>query len=134
MKRQQRAKSNADKEKTLREQLQKIRTEWESNKEEHEVIVEDEDVAQVVAKQTGVPITRLTEGETEKVLKMEENLRTSLYRTGDAALKLSPGPFAAPARRLKILIRLSVLFYSSGPTGVGKTLLARLLATQLFWR
>ena len=45
-----------DKEKTLREQLQQIRAEWEINKEEHEVIVEDEDVANVVAKQTGIPL------------------------------------------------------------------------------
>ena len=53
-----------DKEKTLREQLQQIRAEWEINKEEHEVIVEDEDVANVIARQTGIPLNRLTEGET----------------------------------------------------------------------
>ena len=55
-----------DKEKTLREQLQQIRSEWEINKEEHEVIVEDEDVANIVARQTGIPLNRLTEGETTK--------------------------------------------------------------------
>ena len=62
-----------DKEKTLREQLQQIRAEWEVNKEEHEVIVEDEDVANVVAKQTGIPLSRLTEGETQKVLKWKRS-------------------------------------------------------------
>ena len=69
-----------DKEKTLREQLQQIRAEWEINKEEHEVIVEDEDVASVVAKQTGIPLNRLTEGETQKVLKMEEILQREYHR------------------------------------------------------
>src|SRR4029079_18412600 len=67
-----------DKEKTLREKLQQIRTEWEINKEEHEVMVTSEDVAGVVSKETGIPVTRLTEGETQKVLKMEEMLRTNI--------------------------------------------------------
>lgn len=120
-----------DKEKTLREQLQKIRTEWESSKEEHEVIVEDEDVAQVVAKQTGVPITRLTEGETQKVLKMEENLRESIIGQEDAvktvarAIRRSRAQIKDPNRPIGAFLFL-------GPTGVGKTLLARLLAIQLF--
>ncbi len=69
-----------DKEKTLRERLQQIRTEWESNKEEHQVIVDEEEVADIVAKQTGIPLTRLTEGETTKVLKMEEALKAQYHR------------------------------------------------------
>ena len=69
----------AIKKKLLREQLQQIRAEWEVNKEEHEVIVEDEDVANVVAKQTGIPLNRLTEGETQKVLKMEEILEAKYH-------------------------------------------------------
>lgn len=120
-----------DKEKTLRESLQKLRAEWENNKEEHEVIVEDEDVAQVVAKQTGVPITRLTEGETQKVLKMEENLKTAIIGQEDAvktiarAIRRSRANIKDPNRPIGAFLFL-------GPTGVGKTLLARLLATHLF--
>lgn len=120
-----------DKEKTLRESLQKLRVEWESNKEEHEVIVEDEDVAQVVAKQTGVPITRLTEGETQKVLKMEENLKTQIIGQEDAiktiarAIRRSRANIKDPNRPIGAFLFL-------GPTGVGKTLLARLLAIHLF--
>ena len=73
-----------DKEKTLRERLPQIRAEWESNKEEHQVIVDEEDVAQIIAKQTGIPLTRLTEGETSKVLKMEETLKANIIGQDEA--------------------------------------------------
>lgn len=120
-----------DKEKTLREQLQQIRAEWEINKEEHEVIVEDEDVANVVAKQTGIPLNRLTEGELQKVLKMEEILREGIIGQEDAiktvcrAIRRSRADIKDPSRPIGAFLFL-------GPTGVGKTLLARLLAVNMF--
>lgn len=120
-----------DKEKTLREQLQQLRAQWEVNKEEHEVIVEDEDIAQVVAKQTGIPISRLTEGETQKVLKMEEILRGSIVGQEEAlktvcrAIRRSRADIKDPNRPIGAFLFL-------GPTGVGKTLLARLLAIHMF--
>lgn len=120
-----------DKEKTLREQLQQIRAEWEINKEEHEVIVEDEDVASVVAKQTGIPLSRLTEGELQKVLKMEEILKEGIIGQEDAiksvckAIRRSRADIKDPNRPIGAFLFL-------GPTGVGKTLLARLLAINMF--
>lgn len=120
-----------DKEKNLREQLQQIRAQWEINKEEHEVIVEDEDVANVVARQTGIPINRLTEGETQKVLKMEEILKGSIIGQDEAvktvcrAIRRSRADIKDPNRPIGAFMFL-------GPTGVGKTLLARLLAINLF--
>ncbi|CDR32876.1 ATP-dependent Clp protease ATP-binding subunit [Criblamydia sequanensis] len=120
-----------DKEKSLRENLQKIRTEWESDKQEHEVIVDEEDVASVVAKQTGIPIHRLTEGETQKVLKMEELLKENILGQDDAvatvcrAIRRSRADIKDPKRPIGAFLFL-------GPTGVGKTLLARLLAIHLF--
>lgn len=120
-----------DKEKTLREQLQQIRAEWEINKEEHEVIVEDEDVASVVARQTGIPLSRLTEGELQKVLKMEEILRGGIIGQEDAiktvcrAIRRSRADIKDPNRPIGAFLFL-------GPTGVGKTLLARLLAINMF--
>lgn len=120
-----------DKEKNLREQLQQIRAEWEINKEEHEVIVEDEDVAAVVAKQTGIPLSRLTEGETQKVLKMEEILRESIIGQ-DEALKTVCRAIRRSRADIKDPNRPIGAFLFLGPTGVGKTLLARLLATHLF--
>lgn len=120
-----------DKEKTLREKLQQIRAQWEINKEEHEVIVEDEDVANVVARQTGVPLNRLTEGETQKVLKLEETLKENIIGQEEAvktvcrAIRRSRADIKDPKRPIGAFLFL-------GPTGVGKTLLARQLAIHMF--
>ena len=120
-----------DKEKTLREKLQLIIAEWESKKEEHQVIVDEEDVAFIVAKQTGVPLTRLTEGETAKVLKMEEILKTNIIGQDDAittvckAIRRSRADIKDPNRPIGAFLFL-------GPTGVGKTLLAKQLAVNMF--
>lgn len=120
-----------DKEKQLREQLQQMRSEWEVNKAENEVIVEDEDIATIVAKMTGIPVMRLTEGETQKVLKMEEMLKSSIVGQEEAvktvcrAIRRSRADIKDPNRPIGA-------FLFMGPTGVGKTLLARLLAIQLF--
>lgn len=127
----ERAAKLRDKEKTLREQLQQIRAQWEINKEEHEVIVEDEDIAAVIAKTTGIPLSRLTEGETQKVLKMEEVLKGEIIGQDEAlsticrAIRRSKADIKDPKRPIGAFLFL-------GPTGVGKTLLARLLATHMF--
>jgi len=120
-----------DTEKQLREELQKARAEWESHKEEHQPIVDEEDIANIVAKQTGVPVTRLTEGETQKVIRMEETLKTQIIGQDDAlktvcsAIRRSRADIKDPNRPIGAFLFL-------GPTGVGKTHLARLLATHMF--
>ncbi len=120
-----------DKEKNLQEQYKQIKNQWEINKEEHEVIVEDEDIAAIISKQTGIPLNRLTQGETEKVLRMEDILRESIVGQDDAlksvcrAVRRSRADIKDPNRPIGAFLFL-------GPTGVGKTLLARLLATHLF--
>lgn len=120
-----------DKEKNLREELQKIRSEWETSKQEHQVVVTEEDIAEVIAKQTRVPVSRLTEGETEKILNMEKSLRGEIIGQGDAlksvcnAIRRSRAGIKDPNRPIGAFLFL-------GPTGVGKTLLARLLATHMF--
>jgi ATP-dependent Clp protease ATP-binding subunit ClpC len=120
-----------DKEKTLREHLQQIRNEWESKKDEHQVIVDEEEVAHIVAKQTGIPLTRLTEGETTKVLKMEEALKENIIGQDDAvstvcrAIRRSRADIKDPNRPIGAFLFL-------GPTGVGKTLLAKQLAINMF--
>ncbi len=120
-----------DTEKTLRERLQQIRAEWESNKEEHQVIVDEEEVASIISKQTGIPLTRLTEGETTKVLRMEEILKGNIIGQDEAlgtvcrAIRRSRADIKDPNRPIG-----SFLFL--GPTGVGKTLLAKQLAIQMF--
>ncbi|MFY7843340.1 MAG: ATP-dependent Clp protease ATP-binding subunit [Rhabdochlamydiaceae bacterium] len=120
-----------DNEKSLREQLQKIRSDWEHNKEEIQVIVDEDDVALIVSKYTGVPTHRLTEGETSKVLKMEEELKKNVIGQDDAvktiakAIRRSKADIKDPNRPIGAFLFL-------GPTGVGKTLLAKQLAVNMF--
>jgi len=120
-----------DTEKNLREDLQRQRTDWENHKEENQPVVDEEDIANIVAKQTGIPVTRLTEGETQKVLKMEEALRTRIIGQDEAlssvcrAIRRSRADIKDPNRPIGAFLFL-------GPTGVGKTHLARLLAAHLF--
>ncbi len=120
-----------DAEKNLREDLQKAKAEWESHKDEHQPIVDEEEIANIVAKQTGVPVTRLTEGETEKVLKMEEALKKKIIGQDEAlqtvcrAIRRSRADIKDPNRPIGAFLFL-------GPTGVGKTHLARLLAAHMF--
>ena len=120
-----------DTEKNLREDLQRQRSDWENHKEENQPVVDEEEIANIVAKQTGIPVTRLTEGETQKVLKMEEILRTKIIGQDEAlgsvcrAIRRSRADIKDPNRPIGAFLFL-------GPTGVGKTHLARLLATHLF--
>lgn len=120
-----------DNEKTARDELQKAKASWESRKDEHQPIVDEDDIANIVAKQTGVPVTRLTEGETEKVLKMEEELKGKIIGQDDAlktvcrAIRRSRADIKDPNRPIGAFLFL-------GPTGVGKTHMARLLASHMF--
>ncbi|MCH9614870.1 MAG: Negative regulator of genetic competence ClpC/MecB [Chlamydiia bacterium] len=120
-----------DKEKQLREKLHDIHAEWEKNKDEHQVIVDEDDIANIVAKQTGIPIRRLTETEAHKVLNMDETLKQTVVGQDKAlatvcrSVKRSKADIKDPKRPIGAFLFL-------GPTGVGKTLLARQLATQLF--
>ncbi|NBO24033.1 MAG: ATP-dependent Clp protease ATP-binding subunit, partial [Chlamydiae bacterium] len=120
-----------DTEKNLRENLQQMKQNWEKRKEEHQVIVDEDDIAQVVGKLTGIPTTRLTEAETQKVLKMQEILKSSIIGQDDAidtvcrAIRRSRADIKDPNRPIGAFLFL-------GPTGVGKTLLARQLAIQMF--
>lgn len=120
-----------DKEKSLREKLQQIRTEWELDKEQHQVPVDEEDVASVVSRQTGIPIQRLTEEEAARLLKLEDRLKTSVVGQDEAV-----GIVARAVRRSRADIkdprRPMGAFLFLGPTGVGKTLLAKVLAANMF--
>ncbi|MBS0624188.1 MAG: ATP-dependent Clp protease ATP-binding subunit [Verrucomicrobia bacterium] len=120
-----------DDEKKLREKLQLIRSEWENHKEEHQLPVDEEAVAQVVASQTGIPVTQLTEEETQRLLKMEESLQSKIIGQNEAVTVICKA-----IRRARIGIkdpnRPTGSFLFLGPTGVGKTHLARQLAIHMF--
>lgn len=120
-----------DTEQSLREQLKQISERWKTNKEEHQVIVDEEEIAEVVSKQTKIHLTKLTEEETTKVLKMEEILKKNIIGQDDAisivcrAIRRSKAGIKDPNRPIGAFLFL-------GPTGVGKTLLAKQLAINMF--
>ena len=93
--------------------------------------VDDEDVAEVVAKWTGIPVSRLLEGEVEKLIHMEDRLHERVIGQNEAveavsnALRRSRAGLQDPDRPIGTFLFL-------GPTGVGKTELARALATFMF--
>lgn len=120
-----------DTEKSLREKLQQIRTEWEMDKQQHQVSVEEEDVATVVSRQTGIPIQRLTEEETQKLLKLEERLKANVVGQ-DEAVNIVARSVRRSRADIKDPNRPMGAFLFLGPTGVGKTLLAKVLAANMF--
>ncbi|MGH2446752.1 MAG: ATP-dependent Clp protease ATP-binding subunit, partial [Candidatus Limnocylindria bacterium] len=93
--------------------------------------VDADDIAQVVARWTGIPVTRLMEGETEKLLHMEDRLHARLIGQDEAVTAVSDAIRRARAG-LKDPKRPIGSFIFLGPTGVGKTELARALAEFLF--
>jgi ATP-dependent Clp protease ATP-binding subunit ClpB len=93
--------------------------------------VSDEDIAQVVASWTGIPVSRLLEGEKEKLLRMEEKLRQRVIGQDDAITAVANAVRRARAG-LQDPKRPIGSFLFLGPTGVGKTELCRALAEFLF--
>jgi ATP-dependent Clp protease ATP-binding subunit ClpB len=93
--------------------------------------VDEEDVAEVVSKWTGIPVSRMLEGEVEKLVRMEERLRQRVVGQDDAIVAVSNAVRRARAG-LQDPNRPIGSFIFMGPTGVGKTELARALAQFLF--
>ncbi len=118
-----------DEQKRLTDLLKKKRKEWE--KSGNFPVVTPEDVAQVVSMWTGVPLSRIEESESERLLKMEEELKKRIVGQDHAieviakAIRRSRAGVKDPRRPIGSFIFL-------GPTGVGKTELARVLARFLF--
>lgn len=93
--------------------------------------VDEEDIAEVIAKWTGIPVSKLMEGEREKLVKMEERLKKRVVGQDDAIVAISNAVRRARAG-LQDPNRPIGSFIFLGPTGVGKTELARALAEFLF--
>ncbi|MDP8217397.1 MAG: ATP-dependent Clp protease ATP-binding subunit [Candidatus Theseobacter exili] len=125
------AASFRDEERNLRLKLDDVITDWKKTKKEKKVIITEEDIAIIVSKWTGVPVTRMEQGENEKLLKMEEALHNIVVGQDEAveaiakAVRRSRADLKDPRRPIGSFVFL-------GPTGVGKTLLARALAEFLF--
>ena len=120
-----------DREKATKERLDKILGEWKTHKDERRVRVSEDDILQVVAKWTGIPLQRMGQSETQKLLMVEQELEKVVIGQRDAVSALAKSLRRARAD-LKDPKRPIGCFALLGPTGVGKTLLARTLAEQMF--
>ena len=101
------------------------------NKEEKEVLVTDDDIMHVVSKWTGVPLPRMEQKETQKLLAMESELKGKVIGQDEAVIAISKALRRSRAD-LKDPRRPIGSFVFLGPTGVGKTFLARTLAEFMF--
>ncbi len=93
--------------------------------------VKEEDIAQVISKWTNVPVSKLVEGEKEKLLKLEDNMRERVIGQDDVLTKVSNAIIRSRAG-IKDPNRPIGSFLFLGPTGVGKTEVAKTLAYELF--
>ena len=127
----EKAASLRDQERQARQELEKLNKEWSQAKDKMRPEVCAEDIAKILAQWTGIPIFRLEEKESEKLLRIEEELHKRVVGQ-DEAIKA----IAHAARRSRAGIkdpkRPIGSFIFLGPTGVGKTLLARALAEFMF--
>ncbi len=120
-----------DEERKTKEELQRMKKSWKESKSEVEVQVTEEDIAHIVSQLTGVPLARLEEKETTRLLRMEDELHKRVIGQEEAikaishAVRRSRSGLRNPRRPIGTFIFL-------GPTGVGKTLLARALAEFMF--
>lgn len=120
-----------DDEKHAKKNLEDTLKSWRTASEETIVTVTDDDIMAVVSKWTGVPLRRMEEKETEKLLKMEDELKGRVIGQNEAVVAISKALRRSRAD-LKDPRRPIGSFLFLGPTGVGKTYLARNLAEFMF--
>jgi ATP-dependent Clp protease ATP-binding subunit ClpC len=120
-----------DMERTTKVELEKQRNIWKEKRMEQVPEIGEEDIAHIVSKSTGIPLLKLEQGESERLLRMEDELHKRVVGQDEAinsiahAVRRSRAGIKDPRRPIGSFIFL-------GPTGVGKTLLARVLADFMF--
>src|SRR6202453_3860917 len=125
------AASMRDKEKQAKEKLENLLRDWRTHREEKRVVVGEEEILHVVSKWTGVPLKRMGQDEAARLLNVENEMEKTVIGQREAvtaickALRRSRADFKDPKRPIGTFLLL-------GPTGVGKTLLAKTLAEQMF--
>ncbi|HLX94623.1 MAG TPA: ATP-dependent Clp protease ATP-binding subunit [Verrucomicrobiae bacterium] len=120
-----------DKEKQAKEKLEAQLRDWRAAREEKHVVVDEEDILHVVSKWTGIPLQRMEQGEMQRLLTVEQEMEKVVVGQREAvsaickALRRSRADLKDPRRPIGTFLLL-------GPTGVGKTLLAKTMAEQMF--
>ena len=120
-----------DKERKISDELDNAMKKWQENRKNKKSKITSDDIATVVAEQTGIPVKQLTEAETTRLLKMEEEISKRLIGQDEAVSAVSRAIRRARTG-LRDPRRPIGSFLFMGPTGVGKTELARCLARFLF--
>jgi len=120
-----------DREKKLIDQLEHSKAAWEEDSKKQKFTVTEENVAEVIAQMTGIPVNRVAAKEGEKLLQMEEQLSKQVIGQPDAIKKLVKA-IQRTRVGLKDPKKPIGSFIFLGPTGVGKTEMAKVLATYLF--
>ncbi len=127
----ERAAALRDNERELQGEIRRRHEEWDRERETHRPVIGIEEIAFIVSRWTGIPVTRLQEAETQRLLRMEEEIHRSVVGQEQAIEAISRAIRRSRAG-LKDPRRPIGSFVFSGPTGVGKTELARALARFLF--
>jgi ATP-dependent Clp protease ATP-binding subunit ClpC len=127
----ERAASLRDKERELQGDIRQQQDAWEKRRQSLRPVLGEEEISFIVSRWTGIPVTRLQEAETTRLMRMEEELHESVIGQ-DEAIKALARSIRRSRAGLKDPTRPIGSFIFCGPTGVGKTELARALARFLF--
>ncbi|MFW6133940.1 MAG: ATP-dependent Clp protease ATP-binding subunit [Elusimicrobiota bacterium] len=120
-----------DQEKKLEEKIKKEKTKWEAKIKKDENSVTADDIADIISEWTGIPVSRLTEKESQRLLNMEKELHNRIVGQDEAVSRISQA-IRRSRTGLKDARKPIGSFLFLGPTGVGKTELARTLAEYMF--
>ncbi len=120
-----------DREVKLQDKLSELQSGWQSERAEQKPVVTADDICEVVAMWTGIPVTRIASEESQRLLHMEEALHEKVVGQDEAIHSIAKAVRRARAG-LKDPRRPIGVFMFLGPTGVGKTYLARVLAEFMF--